>query len=78
MMPEVVNEAAEGSGVGVEGSGEGEVAEGITDDIIVGDGEDDDTVVRDGEAPAPLQPATRHKAATMTAMPLMRPSRDRV
>lgn len=76
-MPEVVNEAAEGSGVGVEGSGEGEVAEGIADAIVVGDGEADATVVRDGEAPAPLQPATRYKAARLTARPLMRPSRDR-
>ena len=80
MAPDVVNEAAEGpgvgpdgSGVGAEGSGKGETT---VDETAVG--EADAVVVGDGETSATLQPATRPKTARPTARLLMRPSRGRL
>lgn len=77
VTPEVVKEAAEGSGVGAEGSSE-EASAGAAEAVILGDGEADAIVVGDVEAPATLQPATRPKAAKPTARSLMRAGRHRL
>ena len=81
VTPNVVNEAADGPGVGDggsvgdEGSREGELAEGEANALVVGDGEADALVVGDGEATAAVQPPTRLAAASPTAKLLSQLSR---
>jgi hypothetical protein len=69
-----VNKAAEGAGVGDEGSGDGESNGEVQGEVD--EGAEDAIVISDGETAAALQPATKPNATNPTATPLRRPSRD--
>lgn len=77
VTPKVVNEAADGPGVGDAGSREGDFAEGEANALVVGEGEATALVVGDGEATAAAQPPIRPAAASPTIKPLSQPSRRR-